>query len=59
MPDPEITTRERWLAARLDLLAQERELTRFRDEVNAERRRLPMVEITKDYAFDGPRAGSA
>jgi predicted dithiol-disulfide oxidoreductase (DUF899 family) len=54
MPDPEVTTRERWLVARRELLAQERELTRRRDEVNAARRRLPMVEITKDYAFDGP-----
>jgi predicted dithiol-disulfide oxidoreductase (DUF899 family) len=55
MSDPEITTRERWLAARRELLARERELTRHRDEVNAARRRLPMVEITKDYAFDSPR----
>jgi predicted dithiol-disulfide oxidoreductase (DUF899 family) len=55
MTDPEVTTRERWLVARRELLAQERELTRHRDEVNAARRRLPMVEITKDYSFDGPR----
>ena len=54
MPDPEITTREEWLAARLELLAREKELTRHRDAVNAARRRLPMVEITKDYAFDTP-----
>jgi predicted dithiol-disulfide oxidoreductase (DUF899 family) len=54
MADPEVTTRERWLEARRELLAQERKLTRFRDEVNAARRRLPMVEITKDYSFDGP-----
>jgi predicted dithiol-disulfide oxidoreductase (DUF899 family) len=54
MADPEITTREQWLAARRELLAQERELTRHRDEVNAARRRLPMVELTKDYAFEGP-----
>jgi predicted dithiol-disulfide oxidoreductase (DUF899 family) len=54
MPDPEVTTRERWLVARLELLAQEKGLTRLRDEVNEARRRLPMVEITKDYSFDGP-----
>jgi predicted dithiol-disulfide oxidoreductase (DUF899 family) len=53
MPDPEVTTRERWLVARRELLARERELTRLRDEVNAARRRLPMIEITKDYSFDG------
>jgi predicted dithiol-disulfide oxidoreductase (DUF899 family) len=39
MPDPEVTTRERWLVARRELLARERELTRLRDEVNAARRR--------------------
>jgi predicted dithiol-disulfide oxidoreductase (DUF899 family) len=54
MSDPEITTREAWLVARRELLAKEKELTRHRDEVNAARRRLPMVEITKDYAFEGP-----
>ncbi|RKT55188.1 DUF899 domain-containing protein [Saccharothrix australiensis] len=54
MSDPEVTTREQWLVARRELLAREKELTRHRDEVNAARRALPMVEITKDYAFDGP-----
>lgn len=52
--DPTITTREHWLTARRELLAREKELTHHRDEVNAARRALPMVEITKDYAFDGP-----
>src|SRR3954451_20753941 len=51
---PEITTREKWLAARTALLAKEKEMTRARDALNAERRRLPMVEITKDYRFEGP-----
>lgn len=53
--DPQVTTREEWLKARRELLEQEKELTRHRDEVNAARRRLPMVEITKDYSFEGPR----
>ena len=53
--DPQVTTREEWLKARCELLDQEKELFRHRDEVNAARRRLPMVEITKDYSFDGPR----
>jgi len=60
MPDdPQVTTREQWLTARRELLALEKDLTRHRDEVNAARRALPMVEITKDYSFDGPhgRAG--
>src|ERR1700759_3766493 len=51
---PEIATRDEWLGARTALLAKEKELTRARDALNAERRRLPMGEVTKDYAFEGP-----
>jgi predicted dithiol-disulfide oxidoreductase (DUF899 family) len=51
---PEIVSREEWLAARKELLAKEKEATRARDALNAERRRLPMVEIDKDYVFEGP-----
>ena len=51
---PEIVSREEWLAARKELLAKEKELTRQRDALNAERRRLPMVRIEKDYVFTGP-----
>jgi predicted dithiol-disulfide oxidoreductase (DUF899 family) len=51
---PKIATREEWLAARKDLLAKEKEFTRQRDALNTERRQLPMVEIEKDYVFDGP-----
>jgi predicted dithiol-disulfide oxidoreductase (DUF899 family) len=52
---PETASREKWLAARTELLAREKELTRRRDELNADRRRLPMVEITKPYVFHGSR----
>src|SRR4051794_14833885 len=51
---PEIVSREDWLTARRALLAKEKRHTRERDALNAERRRLPMVEIDKDYAFEGP-----
>ena len=51
---PKVVSRDEWLAARKALLAKEKELTRARDALNAERRRLPMVEIGKDYVFDGP-----
>ncbi len=51
---PEVVSREQWLEARLRLLAQEKELTRRRDALNAERRRLPMVRIGKSYIFGGP-----
>jgi predicted dithiol-disulfide oxidoreductase (DUF899 family) len=51
---PEIVSSEQWLEARLRLLAQEKELTRRRDALNAERRRLPMVRVEKEYVFEGP-----
>ena len=51
---PRVVSREEWLAARKELLAEEKALTRARDALNAQRRRLPMVEIDKDYAFEGP-----
>ena len=54
VPHPPIVSREQWLAARKKLLAQEKELTKQYDRVNAERRRLPMVKIEKNYMFDGP-----
>src|SRR3954466_3063037 len=57
-PDlPDVVSREEWLAARKQLLDREKRFTRERDALNAERRRLPMVEIGKDYVFHGP-AGS-
>ncbi|MBF9327807.1 DUF899 domain-containing protein [Mycobacteroides chelonae] len=50
---PTAVTREEWLTARKQLLAREREVTHLRDAVNAERRRLPMVKVEKDYLFEG------
>ena len=49
-----IVSRDQWLTERKKLLALEKELTKHYDRVNAERRRLPMVKLEKDYAFDGP-----
>jgi predicted dithiol-disulfide oxidoreductase (DUF899 family) len=54
IPHPPIVSREEWLAARIKHLEHEKELTRHRDRVTAERRRLPMVRIEKVYVFDGP-----
>jgi predicted dithiol-disulfide oxidoreductase (DUF899 family) len=51
---PKIVDRDEWLTARKALLEQEKELTRRRDALSAERRRLPMVEIEKPYVFTGP-----
>jgi len=50
---PDIADRAEWLAARRELLAREKELTRLQDALNADRRRLPMVRIEKEYAFAG------
>ncbi len=51
---PNVASREEWLIARKALMVKEKQLTRERDELNAERRRLPMVRIDKDYEFDCP-----
>jgi predicted dithiol-disulfide oxidoreductase (DUF899 family) len=51
---PPVVSATEWQAAREALLAKEKEATRARDVLAAERRRLPMVRIEKDYTFDGP-----
>jgi predicted dithiol-disulfide oxidoreductase (DUF899 family) len=51
---PEIVSRDEWLVARKELLGREKEATRTKDAMNADRRRLPMVKIDKEYVFDGP-----
>ena len=51
---PEIVSHDEWRRAREALLEKEKAMTRARDELSAARRRLPMVEITKDYRFEGP-----
>ncbi|WP_330631944.1 DUF899 domain-containing protein [Halocatena halophila] len=51
---PPVVSREEWREARIELLEEEKELTRKRDALNAKRRRLPMIEIETDYTFDGP-----
>src|SRR2546423_15691385 len=45
---------DEWLAARTELLEKEKEFTRLRDKLSAERRALPWVKVEKDYVFDGP-----
>jgi len=49
----EIVSPDQWLAARKQLLAREKELTRLRDRLSAERRTLPWVRVEKEYVFDG------
>jgi predicted dithiol-disulfide oxidoreductase (DUF899 family) len=51
---PPIVSPEEWQAAREQLLVKEKELTRARDALAAERRRMPRMAVEKEYAFDGP-----
>jgi len=53
-PAKNITTHEQWINARKALLAKEKEFTRLRDELSAQRRELPMEKVEKPYLFEGP-----
>ena len=54
MNTPPIVSPEEWEAARQQLLVKEKELTRARDALAAERRRMPWLAVEKEYEFDGP-----
>jgi predicted dithiol-disulfide oxidoreductase (DUF899 family) len=49
-----VVSRAEWLEARRALLAREKEATRLRDQINAERLALPWVRVDRDYVFDTP-----
>jgi predicted dithiol-disulfide oxidoreductase (DUF899 family) len=51
---PTIVARDEWTAARKRLLMKEKEFSRQRDALSAERRKLPMEEVTQEYVFQGP-----
>lgn len=53
MMSPSVVSRDEWLKARLDLLEQEKALTRERDALSRKRRALPMVKVNKAYQFEG------
>src|SRR5580698_6863801 len=53
IPHPKIVTPNEWLVARKAHLEREKEITRQLDRLRAERRRLPMIKIEKNYVFDG------
>jgi predicted dithiol-disulfide oxidoreductase (DUF899 family) len=55
---PPIVSPQEWAAAREELLAEEKKLTRARDALAAKRRRMPRMAVEKDYRFEGP-AGPA
>ena len=48
-----VVTRDEWLRERLQHLEREKEFTRFRDQLSAERRALPWLKVDKSYVFDG------
>ena len=50
-----VVSRDEWLEARKSLLQREKELTRLRDQLSAERRGLPWVRIDEPYVFEGPQ----
>jgi len=54
MKTPPIVARQEWEAARQQLLVKEKEVTRARDALAAERRRMPWLAVEEDYEFDGP-----
>jgi predicted dithiol-disulfide oxidoreductase (DUF899 family) len=54
MKMPPIVSPREWTAAREELLVKEKELTRARDALAAERRRLPRMAVEKEYRFEGP-----
>lgn len=51
---PPVVSPEEWKAAREELLVKEKELTRARDALAAERRRMPRMAVEKEYRFEGP-----
>ncbi len=54
MKTPPIVTAQEWEAAWRQMLVKEKELTRARDALMAQRRRMPWLAVEKDYEFDGP-----
>jgi predicted dithiol-disulfide oxidoreductase (DUF899 family) len=55
MKNNPIVSRQEWVEIRKQHLQKEKQLTRLRDELSAERRRLPWVRVDKPYVFEGPR----
>ncbi|MEO7319519.1 MAG: thioredoxin family protein [Chthoniobacteraceae bacterium] len=54
LKQPKIVTRDEWFAARKQLLNKEKQWTRMREELTAQRGELPWVKVEKPYVFAGP-----
>src|SRR6184192_2529289 len=55
MKTPPVVSPQEWQVARQQLLVKEKALTRSRDALAAERRRMPWMAVEKKYEFDGPK----
>src|SRR4029450_5461619 len=54
MDTPRIVARDEWLTARKALMAKEKEFTRRRDQLTAERHALPWVKVAEPHVFEAP-----
>ncbi|WP_068875007.1 MULTISPECIES: DUF899 domain-containing protein [unclassified Phenylobacterium] len=59
MKTPPIVSPEAWETARAQLLVKEKAMTRARDALAAERRRMPWLAVEKDYVFEGPNGAAS
>jgi predicted dithiol-disulfide oxidoreductase (DUF899 family) len=59
MNAPAIVSPQEWEAAREEMLVKEKELTRARDALAAERRRMPWMAVDKEYRFEGPNGAAS
>jgi predicted dithiol-disulfide oxidoreductase (DUF899 family) len=55
MATHETVSKNEWLEARKELLAEEKKFTRLRDQLSARRRALPWLRVDKEYVFEGPK----
>ena len=53
MRNHKVVSHDEWLAARGQLLAEEKEFTRLRDRLSQRRRELPWERVEENYVFDG------
>ena len=54
MQNRNIVSRDEWLEARRELLEEEKQFTRLRDQLSLKRRKLPWVKVDTEYLFEGP-----
>jgi len=54
MRNQNIVSRDEWLEARRELLEEEKQFTRLRDQLSLKRRKLPWVKVDTEYLFEGP-----